>query len=63
MPRKKSGNFDQSKYIQEYQKQTYKRYSFQVRKEEKALIDWINSHSNKQAYIINLIRSDMERNK
>ena len=61
--RKKSGLFDQSKYIQDYQKQTYKRYIFQVRKENVELINWLESKPNKQRYILDLIEKDMNQNK
>lgn len=61
--RKKSGLFDQSKYIQEYQKQTYKRYIFQVRKDDTDLINWLESKPNKQRYILDLIEADMNKNK
>ena len=61
--RKKSGSFDQSKYIQEYQKQTYKRYIFQVRKDNTELINWLESMPNKQRYILDLIETDMNKSK
>ena len=61
--RKKSGSFDQSKYIQDYQKQTYKRYIFQVRKDNTELINWLESKPNKQRYILDLIETDMNKNK
>ena len=61
--RKKSGLFDQSKYIQEYQKQTYKRYIFQVRKENLELINWLESKPNKQRYILDLIEADLKKSK
>ena len=60
---KKSGLFDQSKYIQDYQKQTYKRYIFQVRKDNADLISWLESKPNKQRYILDLIEKDMNQNK
>ena len=62
MPRKKSGNFDQNKYIQEYTKQTYRRYIFQVRKEDTEIINYIDSLPNKQKHIIELIKEDMKKN-
>ena len=61
--RKKSVLFDQSKYIQEYQKQTYKRYIFQVRKDDTDLINWLESKPNKQRYILDLIEADINKNK
>lgn len=64
MPRKKSGNFNQNDYINQYQKKAYKMYTFRINRNKYAdLIDWIDSQPNKQGYIIDLIRSDMERNK
>lgn len=61
--RKKSGSFNQIDYIKEFNKKTYKRYIVQIRNERVDLINWIDQHPSKNAYIIDLIEKDMNKNK
>lgn len=61
--RKKSGSFNQIDYIKEFNKKTYKRYIVQIRNERVDLINWIDQHPSKNAYIIDLIEKDMNQNK
>jgi hypothetical protein len=61
--RKKSGSFNQIDYIKEFNKKTYKRYIVQIRNERVDLINWIDQHPSKNAYIIGLIEKDMNQNK
>lgn len=61
--RKKSGSFNQIDYIKEFNKKTYKRYIVQIRNERVDLINWIDKHPSKNAYIIDLIEKDMNQNK
>lgn len=61
--RKKSGSFDQLDYIKEFNKKNYRKYEIRIRKERNDLINWIDQHPSKNAYIIDLIEKDMNQNK
>lgn len=54
--------FNQSKYIDNYNKQTYKMYQFRVKKEDEALIEYLSSIKNKNSYFVNLINRDIHHN-
>lgn len=60
MPRKASGNFDQSKYIQEYMKEnvTVKKVTFN-KHTDADLIDWTAERAF-STYVKGLIRKDMK---
>lgn len=60
MPRKKSGTFDQSKYIQQFMKEkvTVKKVSFN-RENDADLLEWI-AGKKFSTYIKELIRKDMK---
>lgn len=60
MPRKKSGLFDQSKYIQQFMKEkvTVKKVSFN-RKSDSDLLEWI-ADKTFSTYVKELIRKDMK---
>ena len=63
MPRKASGSFDQSRYIQEYMKEnvTVKKVVFNKR-DEAELLEWANrSPGGFSAYVKRLIREDMNK--
>lgn len=61
--RKKSGSFDQIDYIKDFNKKNYRKYEIRIRKERNDLINWIDQHPSKNAYIIDLIEKDMNQNK
>lgn len=61
--RKKSGSFDQIDYIKDFNKKNYRKYEIRIRKERNDLINWIDQHPSKNAYIIGLIEKDMNQNK
>ena len=46
-----------------YDLKTYKRYGFIVRKDDVEFINWMDSQPNKNGYITNLIREDMQERK
>lgn len=63
MPRKKSGNFDQKKYNNDYNKQTYRTISFQIRKDDNSgILEWLDKHPHKKEYLVSLIKEDMKKN-
>lgn len=56
-------DFNQAKYIQQYQKDNYDRYIFNVPKGQKAMIEehWrARGYKSLNAYVNELIRRDME---
>ena len=53
--------FDQLKYIKAFDKETYKKYYFRVRKDNKKVIEYLNSIPNKNGYILHLIEEDMKK--
>lgn len=63
MPRKKSGEFDQLKYINQFQKDNYKRVTVLVPLSDQDILDHLNHQDSKSAYILNLIKEDMKKSK
>lgn len=58
------GNFNQSKYVNEFAKQNYDRLNIQVPKGQKAVIEahWkAKGYKSLNAYVNDLITQDMER--
>lgn len=51
--------FDQIEYIKDYNKETYKRYSLMIRKDNVDVIEKLESQPSKNAYIISLIEKDI----
>ena len=51
--------FNQKKYINEYNKQTYKMFPFRVRKDNTAVIEKLNNIKNKNQYIVDLIENNI----
>ena len=49
----------QSNYIKKYNKDNYKMYQFRVRRSDGVLIDKLDSIDNRNSYIANLIRDDI----
>lgn len=62
MPRKKSGTFDQSKYVQQFMKEkvTVKKVSFNKEKDVD-LLAWLDDKQF-SPYVKDLIRKDMDKN-
>ena len=63
MPRKPSGNFDQTQYIIDYNRQNVivKRLPFnRLQDEDMELLTWAESHGNFTGYVKGLIRQDLE---
>lgn len=52
--------FDQSKYIADFNKKNYKVYSFRIKRDEKLLLEYMDSVSNKNSFITSLIKKEME---
>lgn len=48
------------KYISSYNKENYKMYAFRVKKSDKALIEKLDNLDNRTAYIVNLIKEDID---
>ena len=65
MPRKKSGLFDQGKYIRQYisENRTTKNLTFNKKNaDDMAMLEWLNSREEGfNKYIKNLIRKDMQK--
>lgn len=53
--------FDKNKYDNEYKKKNYRLIAFRVSKKHQDILDHFDKQENKAAYIINLIRKDMEK--
>jgi len=53
--------FNQMEYINEFKRKNYRSYRFEVRKDNKRVIDKLDSTPNKTAYIIGLIEDDITR--
>ena len=51
--------FNQKKYINEYNKQTYKMFPFRVRKDNTAVIEKLKNTRNKNQYIVDLIENNI----
>ena len=62
MPKKKSGTFDQSKYIQRYmrEKVTVKKVLFN-NEYDSDLLSWLSSQGSFSTYVKRLIREDMQK--
>ena len=52
-------SFDQKKYINEYNKKTYKMFPLRVRKDNVAVIEKLESTRNKNQYIVDLIETNI----
>lgn len=61
MPRKKSGNFNQAKYIQEFEKERYYKTSLRIPKTETKVLDKLNEVESKNGYILDLIKKDIKK--
>ena len=51
--------FNQQKYIDDFNKETYKMFPFRVRKDNIEVINKLNNVSNKNKYIVSLIESNI----
>ena len=56
-------SFNQNKYINEYNKNTYKMYQFRIRKDNKRMIKYLDKKTERNNYIISLIDNDIEKEK
>ena len=56
-------SFDQTKYINDYNKSTYKMYQFRVRKDNKKMIKFLDGKTDRNSYITSLINKDINTNK
>lgn len=65
MPRQKSGNFDQAKYIKEYNNEhiKYRKLSLNIGKDEDVeIMEWLDSRpEGTSAYLKSLILEDMKK--
>lgn len=50
--------FNQMEYIKNYNKSNYKMYQFRVKKEDRELIEYLDSIENKSSYLVSLIQKD-----
>lgn len=56
--------FDQGEYVKTYIKENVKQIKFGLNKKTEAdLLEWLEEQPNKQGYLKELIRADMERKK
>ena len=53
--------FNQAEYIADFNKKNYKHYHIKVNLKDKAIIEHLEKQSNKNGYIINLIKNDIKR--
>lgn len=54
------GEFNQIKYMNDFNKRTYKSYSVRVRRDNVKVIDKLDSEPSVNRYIIELIEKDIE---
>ena len=62
MPRQKSGNFDQNKYVGKYihERVVYRRMNLNLDKiEDRVLAAWVDLQGNTSAYLRRLVETDM----
>ena len=52
-------SFNQKKYVDNYNKQTYKMFPFRIRKDDTLVMDKLTSVSNMNKYIYSLINNDV----
>ena len=57
--RKKAMAFNQQKYIDDFNKETYKMFPFRVRKDNIEVINKLNNVPNKNKYIVSLIENNI----
>ena len=46
-----------------YDKKTYKQVIVRIRKEDKEILDWLDSQESKSAYLLSLAKEDMQKKK
>ena len=51
--------FDQKKYVNSYNKETYKMFPFRVRRDNKAIMEKLEREKNVNSYILKLIDNDV----
>lgn len=56
-------SFEQKKYIDEFNKKTYKMYQFRVRRNDKKMIRFLDSKEKRNSYILSLIENDLDAEK
>lgn len=54
--------FNQSRYISNFNKTNYKMYQFRVKRSDTRIINYLNNLKNKNNYIISLINNDINSN-
>lgn len=59
---KEKKEFNQSKYISDFNKSNYKMYQFRIKKSNNKLINHLDNLSNRNNYLINLIEKDIHDN-
>lgn len=58
----KENGFDQTKYMNDYNKEHYKRVTVLVPQSEHDIIEFLKTKRPVSSYILNLIKEDMEEN-
>lgn len=53
--------FNQNEYIRDFNRNNYKMYQFRVRKNDKRMIDYLNSRKERNSYILSLISHDLDQ--
>ena len=61
MPRKKSGDFDKLKYIQEFDKKKYKKILVRIPYDDVDIINKLDQVKSKNGYILELIKKDIKK--
>ena len=56
-------SFNQNKYINEYNKNTYKMYQFRIRKDNNKMIKYLDNKKERNNYILSLIDADIDKKK
>lgn len=60
----KGNPLDRTVWKARWNKKAYQSFTFRLKREdEKDLIDWIRSQEKRNAYLVSLVREDMERRK
>lgn len=61
--RKKATN-KQKAYINDYNKENYRRFTFQVHREHnKEILEYLEAQPNVRKYLLDLVAADMEKHK
>ena len=53
--------FDQLKYINDFNKDTYKMYQFRIKRSDSEIIEYLDNMTNRNAYLLSLVNEDIAK--